>query len=99
MVTLEQIRTDLDKSLQVDKDLQYVEVHADTLDEALADAALQLNCRVAHLEYEVIEAGSNGFLGMMKKPWDIRAFVNSKYIKKEKSDSLDDWFLDDETTE
>ena len=35
MVTLEQIRTELEKLLEIDKDLHYVEVHADTLDEAL----------------------------------------------------------------
>ena len=50
MVTLETIRTDLGKTLEEDKKLHYVEVRADTLEDALDDAALQLNCRVVHLE-------------------------------------------------
>ena len=82
MVTLEQIRNDLEKLLQADKDLHFVEVHADTLNDALADAALQLDCRVSLLEYEVIEAGSDGFMGMMKKPWTIRAYMNASQVKK-----------------
>ena len=53
MVTLEQIRTDLEKLLHAHKELHFVEVHADTLNDALADAALQLDCRVSLLEYEV----------------------------------------------
>ena len=96
MVTLEQIRSDLEKKLEIDKDLHFVEVHADTLDEALADAAVQLDCRVAVLEYEVVEAGSNGFMGMMKKPWTIRANVNSSQIQKAKQSTEEDIFADDE---
>lgn len=99
MVTLEKIRDDLEKKLQADKELRYVEVHADTLNEALADAALQLDCRVALLEYEVVEAGSNGFLGMLKKPWTIRAFVNASHVKKVNKSSFDDIFADDEFAE
>ena len=82
MVTLEKIRTDLGKTLEEDKKLHYVEVRADTLEEALDDAALQLNCRVVHLEYEVLEAGFAGMFGLMKKPWFIRAYQNPEEAKK-----------------
>lgn len=99
MVTLEQIRNDLEKLLQADKDLHFVEVHADTLNDALADAALQLDCRVSLLEYEVIEAGSDGFMGMMKKPWTIRAYMNASQVKKTKKSNLDDIFADEELLE
>ena len=74
MVTLEDIRNELQKKLQIDQLLRSVEVHADTLDEALADAAVQLSTKVAFLEYEVIERGSDGFLGIAKKPWVITAY-------------------------
>ena len=76
MVTLEQIRTDLEVQLQKDKNLNYVEVQADSLEEALADAAVQLDSKVNLLEYEVIESGFAGFAGLMKKAWKIRAFEN-----------------------
>lgn len=82
MVTLDTIRTDLGKTLEEDKKLRFVEVHADSLEEALSDAATQLNCRVKHLEYEVLEAGFSGVLGLMKKPWFIRAYQNPEEAKK-----------------
>ena len=99
MVTLEQIRTDMEKLLETDKDLHYVEVRADVLDEALADAAVQLDSRISLLQYEVVEAGSNGFMGMMKKPWVIRAYIDPSKIKKTKKSSVEDIFADDEFAE
>jgi len=95
MVTLEQIRKDLEKIFQEDKELHFVEVRADSLDEALADAAVQLDCRVSVLEYEIVEAGSDGFMGMMKKPWTIRAYMNSSHVKKVNKSTSDDIFSDD----
>ncbi|MBQ6781927.1 MAG: FapA family protein [Treponema sp.] len=77
MVTLEKIRTDLSELLKSDQELKSVEVYADTLEEALADAAVQLECKVINLDYEVLERGFNGFLGMAKKPWTIRAYQNA----------------------
>ena len=68
MVTLDDIRAELEKKLQIDHLLRTIEVRADTLDEALADAAVQLETKVSYLEYEVIERGSEGFLGIAKKP-------------------------------
>ena len=76
LVTLEKIRTDLSELLKSDQELKSVEVYADTLEEALADAAVQLECKVINLDYEVLERGFNGFLGMAKKPWTIRAYQN-----------------------
>ena len=61
MITLDKIRSDMKVYLDRDQSLRYVDVLADTLEEALADAAVQLNTRVALLEYEVLEKGSNGF--------------------------------------
>ena len=92
MITLEDIRNELQKKLQLDQLLRSVEVHADTLDEALADAAVQLQTRVQFLEYEVIERGSDGFMGIAKKPWVINAYETAeaaaeKEKKKKKGDA------------
>ena len=85
MITLEDIRNELQKKLQLDQLLRSVEVHADTLDEALADAAVQLQTRVQFLEYEVIERGSDGFMGIAKKPWVINAYETAEAVaEKEK---------------
>ncbi len=84
MVTLEQLRSELEKVLVNDQNLQFVEVRAETLDAAIADAALQLDAKVSNIEYEVIEPGSNGILGLMKKPWVIRAFENAAVVQQKK---------------
>lgn len=82
LVTLEKIRSDLTSFLKSDQELKSVEVYADTLEEALADAAVQLECKAINLDYEVLERGFNGFLGMGKKPWTIRAYQNATTVTK-----------------
>ena len=76
MVTLDRLRIDLEKQLQIDKEITAVEVIGDTLDECLADAAVQLETKVRNLEYEVIEKGFAGVIGLMKKPWRIKVYEN-----------------------
>ena len=71
MVGLDVIREEMRKRLELDKELNSVEVHADTIDEALQDAAVQLDAKVSNLQYEIMEKGSDGFLGMGKKPWTL----------------------------
>ena len=58
MVTLDKVREDMKTLLQVDKNLHFVEVNADTVDEALADAVVQLDTKLSNLHYEVVEKGS-----------------------------------------
>ena len=82
MVTLETIRKDMVGLLSKDKDIHFIEVRADTLDEALADAAVQFDTRVVNLEYEVVERGFDGFMGIAKKPWLLKVYQNPDTIKK-----------------
>lgn len=82
MVTLDSIRKDMAQMHERDKDITSVEVRADTLDEALADAAVQFNTKVSNLEYEVIEKGFDGFMGIAKKPWEIRVYQNPETVRK-----------------
>ncbi len=82
MVTLEKLREDMNTLLQVDKNLHFVEVNADTIDEALADAVVQLDTKLANLHYEVVEKGSDGILGLGKKPWKIMVYQDPATVKK-----------------
>ncbi|MCR4822279.1 MAG: FapA family protein [Treponema sp.] len=82
MVTLDSIRKDMAGFLEKDKDIHFVEVRADTLDEALADAAVQFDTRVSNLEYEVVERGFDGFFGIAKKPWFLKIYPNPDMVKK-----------------
>ncbi len=84
MVTLDKLRIDMEKQLAFDKDIHTVEVRADTLDECLDDAAVQLDSKKNNLEYEVIERGSQGVIGLMKKPWRIRVYENPTVIRQKK---------------
>jgi len=52
---------------------EYVEIKGKTLDEAIINAILQLETTSDHLDYEVIDKGSSGFLGIGSKPVVIRA--------------------------
>ena len=83
MVDLEKIREEMNKQYSIDKEIHSVEVHADTIDEALADAAVQLNSKVSDLQYEVIEKGSDGFLGLGKKPWTLSIYQDPFAATKE----------------
>ena len=82
MVKIDRIKKDLAEMLSVDKGIESIEVRADTLDEALADAAVQFETKVSNLEYEVVERGFNGVLGFAKKPWAIRVYQNPTTVVK-----------------
>ena len=96
MVTLEQIRAEMKDRLKVDKALHQVDVNAQTIDEALADAAVQLNCLPKHLQYEIVEKGSDGFLGLGKKPWKLKIYQDPSTIKKAVKLASDGLFDDED---
>ena len=99
MVTLDSIRKDMAKMYERDKGINFVDVRADTLDEALADAAVQFNTKVSNLEYEVMEKGFEGFMGIAKKPWAIKVYQNPESLQKaakSKASSVMDGFDDEE---
>lgn len=84
MVTIQKIREDMQEQYEVDSELHDVEVNASTIEEALADASLQLDVKSTNLEYEIVERGSDGFLGIGKKPWKLKIYQNpSTIVKKE----------------
>lgn len=99
MVTLEKIREDMKKRLDIDKELHSVDVHADTIEEALADAAVQLDTKVSNLQYETVERGSDGFLGMGKKPWKLKIYQDPSTIKKTTKLASEGLIIDDDDEE
>ena len=99
MVGLDVIREEMRKRLELDKELHSVIVHADTIDEALQDAAVQLDSTLSNLQYEVIEKGSDGFMGMGKKPWKLRIYQDPSTIKRKQKLASDGLFMDDTDAE
>ena len=53
--------------------MEYIEVSAKTVDEAIVEACAKLVITREKLEYEIIEEGSSGFLGIGAKPAVIKA--------------------------
>lgn len=51
---------------------------AKSVDEALIEAMIKMETTVDNIEYEVIEKGSSGFLGFLKKPAIIKARIKKK---------------------
>lgn len=94
MYSLDKIREEMQKRLTLDKQLDSVEVNADSIDEALADASVQLDTKAKGLEFEVIERGSSGFLGIGKKPWKLRVYQNPEFNDKKKKAVGDDLFIE-----
>ncbi len=99
MVGLDVIREEMRKRLELDKELHSVIVHADTIDEALQDAAVQLDSKMSNLQYEVMEKGSDGFMGMGKKPWKLRIYQDPSTIKRKQKLASDGLFMDDTESE
>lgn len=85
MISLERIRGDMKELLALEENLHDVEVNADSIEEALADAAAQLDTRMGNLQYEVIEKGGDGFLGLGKKPWKLRIYQDPSTLVKSKA--------------
>ncbi len=63
----------------------FIEIKAKTLEEALIQASIALNCPIINLQYEVIQTPSKGFLNIGKKEAIILASVKEsvKEIKEE----------------
>ena len=53
--------------------MEYIEISAKTVEEALTEASIQLGIPSVEIEYEVVEKGSTGFLGIGSKSAVIKA--------------------------
>jgi len=56
-----------------EKGMEYIEVSAKTVNDAITEACQKLGVTSDKLDYQVIEEGSNGFLGIGSKPAIIKA--------------------------
>ena len=63
----------------------FIEVSAKTVNDAITEACQKLGVTSDKLEYEVIEKGSNGILGIGAKPALIKAAVKVEEVKVEET--------------
>ena len=63
--------------------MEYIEVTAKTVNEAIIEACQKLGVTSDRLDYEVVEEGSSGFLGIGSKPAVIKAAVKVTEVSLE----------------
>lgn len=59
--------------------MEYIKVSAKTVNDAIIEASIQLGTSSDNVEYEVLEEGSKGFLGIGSKPAVINARKKMEY--------------------
>ncbi len=65
--------------------MEFVEFSAKTVQDAITEACTHFIVTSSSLEYEVVEEGSTGFLGIGSKPAVIKARVKSEDVEEAKS--------------
>ena len=88
MVDFIQLQEIVKDRLEQDRTVQTVEAVGPSLEAAVSDAAALLDVSVRRLEYEVIEKGSAGFMGMGKKDWRIKAYEKLSAGRKKRREML-----------
>lgn len=63
--------------------MEYIEFSAKTVSEAITDACQQFGVTSDRLDYEVVDEGSSGFLGIGSKPAIIKAAVKEEEVSIE----------------
>ena len=81
VVTLEQIREYMRLQSEEDKKNRAISVQAESVPEALQKASIELGTPVRGLEYEILEKGAAGTLGVGRKLWKLNVYERSKEVK------------------
>ncbi len=80
MITLTEITDYMKKQLDRDKKIKSVQIEGESIANALKQASIELGLPVKKLEYEVIEKGTKGIIGLGKKNWKIIAYETRKPV-------------------
>jgi uncharacterized protein (DUF342 family) len=87
MIDFIQLQQRVKERLGQDRSIHLIETEGPTIEAAVSEAAVLLNIPVKYLEYEVIERGAPGLLGMGQKNWKIHAYERAAgEIKEEDTD-------------
>ncbi len=89
-IGFEAVRELMRRYLDEDGDKRSVIAEGSTIEEALQNAAVQLDCPVVRLEYDVVEKGAQGFIGFGSKKWKINAYELA--VKQKVEATIDDAF-------
>ncbi|MDR2808187.1 MAG: FapA family protein [Spirochaetaceae bacterium] len=87
MIDFIQLQKIIKDQLDQDRLVKTIDVSAITLEMAINEASTLLDMPQRKLEYEIVQQGSSGFLGMGKKEWKIRAYPRL-VLKKDTAESI-----------
>ncbi|GAB6391453.1 MAG: polymerase/DUF342 domain-containing protein [Treponematales bacterium] len=82
MVDFVQLQRITKELLERDRAIKTIGTEGPTVEAAVTEAAILLGVPVRRLEYEIIEHGSSGFLGVGKRIWKIKAYEKAAAKKK-----------------
>ncbi|MDR0315936.1 MAG: FapA family protein [Treponema sp.] len=82
MVDFVRLQEIIKEQLEYDRTIRTVTVSGATLEITISDAAALLDLPIRRLEYEIVEKGSDGFMGVGKKDWTIQAYEHTTSRKK-----------------
>ncbi len=74
MVGMDRLKEYMQRQYSEDQQRTFVHVGGDTLEEALNAAAIELSIPLKRIEYEILEKGTKGVLGVGKRPYSILAY-------------------------
>ena len=64
--------------------MDFIEITAKTLDDAITEASIQLGTTSDNIQYEIVDKGSTGFLGLGSKEARIKVWVKSTPVDEVK---------------
>jgi len=80
-INLEQLQDYMRRQSEEDAKNRTLTLEAESVHEALKRASIELSTPVRNLEYEVLQKGSAGTLGVGRKPWKIHVYEKSRQVK------------------
>ncbi len=80
-INLEQLQEYMRRQLEEDSKNRTLTVEAESVQDALKRASIELALPVRELEYEVLAKGSPGTLGVGRKPWKVPVYEKSRPVK------------------
>ena len=82
LVTLEQLKDFMRQRAEEDRTIRSVTVSGPSLQEAVNSAAVELGLPSSRVEYDLVQKGAAGVLGLGRKTWTILAYESAKKTKK-----------------
>ncbi|HET6485409.1 MAG TPA: Jag N-terminal domain-containing protein, partial [Spirochaetia bacterium] len=89
LIGLEELRDLMRKQSEEDRKNRTITVEGPSVEEALKRASIELGVPVRRLEFEVAIRGSDGMLGMGRKPWKLSVYEKSQMVKTEQESQAD----------